>query len=188
MIKLFKFEGYKLTVEPEAILLKPFRKIWNRDRSQYKETAMLELGYIYFMCDPRSDYQYHTDESERSEKIIEGEGFKEGWKPDILVKEAIDFYSTFKPTASLLLEDTRLAVDKLRTLLRDIDLTQTDDKGKPIYTLNTVVSTIKQVPELVKALDEAEKSLASEIKSATRMRGSGEKTISEDGFDGLLSE
>ena len=188
MIKLFKFEGYKLTVEPEAILLKPFRKIWNRDRSQYKETAILELGYIYFMRDPRSDYQYHTEEEERSEKIIEGEGFKEGWKPDILIKEAMEFYSTFKPTSALLLEDTRLAVDKLRTLLRNINLNETDDKGKPIYTLNTVVSTIKQVPELVKALDEAERSLASEIKSTLRMRGSGDKTISEDGFDGLMND
>lgn len=33
MIKLFKYESYQLTVEPEALLLKPFKIIWNRDRT-----------------------------------------------------------------------------------------------------------------------------------------------------------
>ena len=90
------------------------------------------------------------------------------------------FYNSFKPASALRLEDTRYAVDKLRKLLRDIDLTQVDDKGKPVYTLNTITATIKQIPSLVKDLDEAEKSLASEIRNAGKMRGSGEKTIFED--------
>lgn len=45
--------------------------------------------------------------------------------------------------SALLLEDTRVAVDKLRKLLREIDLDATDEKGKPKYTLNTITSTIK---------------------------------------------
>lgn len=51
-------------------------------------------------------------------------------------------------TSSLLLEDTRVAVDKLRKYLRDIDLTAEDDKNKPKYPLNTVTSSIKLVPSL----------------------------------------
>ena len=42
---------------------------------------------------------------------------------------------------------------------------------------------IKGIPELVKALDEAEKAIASEMRNSGRMRGQGEKTIFEDGFD-----
>jgi hypothetical protein len=38
----------------------------------------------------------------------------DNWKVDSLLQEAIDYYKSFKPTAALLLEDTRVAVDKLR--------------------------------------------------------------------------
>ena len=182
-MKLFKYEGYKVVISEEAFALKVFRQIWNRDRSVNKDKAIMELGYIYFMVDPRSDYQYLVDEDERSKAIIEGEGLPNNWKPDKIVTEAMEFYSRFKPTAALLLEDTRYAVDKLRKLLREIDLNQLDDKGKPIYTLNSITATIKQVPSLAKDLDEAEKALASEMRSEGKMRGSGEKTLMDDSLD-----
>jgi hypothetical protein len=182
-MKLFKYEGYKVVISEEAFALKVFRQIWNRDRSVNKDKAIMELGYIYFMVDPRSDYQYLVDEDERSKAIIEGEGLPNRWKPDKVITEAMKFYSRFKPTAALLLEDTRYAVDKLRKLLRDINLNQLDDKGKPVYTLNSITATIKQVPSLAKDLDEAEKALASEMRSEGKMRGQGEKTIFEDSLD-----
>ena len=182
-MKLFKYEGYKLHISEEAFVLKPFKEIWNRDKTKNKDKALQELGYIYFMCDPRSDYQYIVDEEDRAKAIKEGEGIDHKWKPDNKVIEAMEFYKTFKPVSALLLEDTRIAVDKLRQLLRNIDLTEVDDKGKPIYTLNTITATIKQIPSLVKDLDEAEKALNSELKTSGRMRGSGEKTLFEDGIN-----
>lgn len=182
-MRLFKFESYKVEISPEALALVPFKRIWNRDRSISKDRALSELAYIYFMIDPRSDYQYIVDKDERSKAIIEGEGLPAKWKPDKLIKEAMEFYGKFKPTAALLLEDTRYAVDKLRKLLRDINLEDKDDKGKPVYTLNTITATIKQVPSLAKDLDEAEKALAAEMRSQGKMRGSGEKTLMEDSLD-----
>lgn len=179
-MKLFKYEGYKITISEEALLLKPFKEIWQRDKSKNKDKALQELGYVYFMSDPRSDYQYLVDEEERSKSIKEGEGIPNDWNPDKAVLDAITFYKSFKPTSALLLEDTRFAVDKLRKLLREIDLTQTDDKGKPIYTLNTITATIKQIPSLVKDLDEAEKTLSKEIMESNKVRGSQEKSMYED--------
>jgi hypothetical protein len=67
MIKLFKRDGYDVKVDPEALLLKPFKKIWDRDKSKDKNRAMQELGFIYFVCDPRSDYQYLVDIEVRKE-------------------------------------------------------------------------------------------------------------------------
>ena len=179
-MKLFRYEGYKLHISEEAFVLKPFKEIWNRDKSKNKDKALQELGYIYFMCDPRSDYQYIVDEEDRAKTIKEGEGIDSKWKPDSKVIEAMKFYKTFKPVSALLLEDTRVAVDKLRQLLRNIDLTEVDDKGKPIYTLNTVTATIKQIPSLVKDLDEAEKAIAKEIMESDKVRGAQEKSMYED--------
>lgn len=179
-MKLFKYEGYKITISEEALALIPFKKIWTRDRSANKNRAISELGFIYFMADPRSDYQYIIDEESRKTSIKEGEGLPSDWEPDNLVLEAMEFYKTFKPASALLLEDTRVAIDKLRTLLREIDLGAVDNKGKPIYTLNTITATIKQIPSLVKDLNEAETAIAKEIAQSNKVRGTQEKSMYED--------
>ena len=181
-MKLFKYEGYKVVISEEAYVLKPFKKLWDRDKTKNKDRATMELGYIYFFLDPRSDYQYLTDPEDRDKAIREGEGIPEKWKKDKIMQEAMDFYDSFKTPSALLLEDTRVAVDKLRQLLRDIDLEEKDDKGKPVYTLNTITSTIKQIPDLVRGLNEAEKAINDEIKEQGKMRGQGEKTLFEDGL------
>lgn len=179
---MFKYEGYRVVVSPEALFIKPFRNIWKRDRSENKERAMNELAFIYFLCDPKSDYQFIIDEEERLEVIKEDQGFKESWKPDKLIMDAVEYYKSIKSTASLLLGDTRLLIDKLRTHLKNIDLDAKDDKGRPLYTMQMVTATISKIPELITKLDEAEKALSKEEIDNSRMRGSGEKTILEDGI------
>lgn len=180
MLKLFKYEGYKVTVSEEALLLKPFKLIWNRDRTQNKERALSELAYIYFFADPRSDFQYIIDEEDRMKAIVESEGMPDKWKPDKIVEDAIEFYLKFKPISYQLLEDTKFAINNLRNFLRNIDLNERDDKGKLVYTISTITSTIKQIPELVKSMEEAERKLAAEAVVDGRVRGGREKSIFED--------
>lgn len=180
MLKLFKYEGYKVTVSEEALLLKPFKLIWNRDRTQSKERALSELAYIYFFADPRSDFQYIVDEDDRMNAIIESEGMPDKWKPDKLVADAIEFYLKFKPVSYQLLEDTKFAINNLRHFLRNINLDERDEKGKLVYTVSTITSTIKQIPELVKSMEEAERKLAAEVIVDSRVRGGSEKSILED--------
>lgn len=179
-MRLLTYEGYNLTIDPMLLTLKPFKALWVRDKTEKKERAIQEIAFIYFMEDPRSDYQYITDREEREKQIREGEGIKPTWKPDGTVQEAQKLYASFKTPAALLLEDTRVAVDKLRQLLRNINLEETDDKGRPVYTLNVITSTIKQIPQLVKDLDEAERTLAKEIAQSDKVRGAAEKAIYED--------
>lgn len=179
-MKLFRYEGYNLTISEEAMMLKPFRDIWKRDKTKGKDKALQELAYIYFMEDSRSDYQIYVDKEERSRQVKLGEGIPESWKPDKLVTDAQEFYAGFKSEAALLLEDIRVAITKLREFIKTIDLSAVDDKGKPIYTLNTYTATIKQIPELITSLDEAEKSIHKEAVTSDKVRGSVEKAMFED--------
>ena len=184
-MKLFKYVNYTVVISEEALLLKPFRAIWNRDRSSQKERALQELSYIYFYIDPRSDYMFITDPEERMNKIIGDEGMKSSWKPDKVVEDGLRLYEYLsQTTSSLLLQDTREAIDKLRVQLKQLDLSATDDKGKPIYTLQSYTATIKQIPELSKSLIEAEKAISKELEDNTRMRGQGVKKLFEDGLEG----
>ena len=97
------------------------------------------------------------------------------WEPDKVVKDAMEFYMSFKPISALLLEDTRFMVDKFRAKLRNIDFDSLEVKE-----FKEITSIVKQITPLVKDLDEAEKALNSEIRNSGKMRGSGEKTIFED--------
>ena len=104
----------------------------------------------------------------------------ESWRPDRLVATAQEFYASFKSESALLLEDIRVAITKLREYIKTIDLSATDDKGKPIYTLNSYTATIKQIPELITSLDEAERTIAKEVLGQDKVRGSIEKAMFED--------
>ena len=88
-MRLFKYEGYEVRVAPEALTLKPFRKLWQRDKSKDKSNVIQELSFIYFYCDPRSDYQYIIDDDDRMKAVKEGEGLPDSWKPDKDVEAAI---------------------------------------------------------------------------------------------------
>ena len=176
-MKLFKYEGYKIVISEEALLLKPFKKICDRDKTKNKEKAYMELGFIYFYCDPRSDYQYLTDEEERLKSIKEGEGIPDKWSPDNIVKEAMNFYNGFKPTSALLLEDTRNMVNGYRAKLREITKDMSNLEIKDIKDIGAI---IKQIPALVKDLDEAERAVSKEIIESNKVRGSQEKSIYED--------
>ena len=81
-MKLFKYEGHRVVISPEALALKPFRRIWERDKSEDKGKALQELSFIYFYCDPRSDYKIIMDDDERLEEIKKGEGLRDAWKAD----------------------------------------------------------------------------------------------------------
>ena len=180
MIRLFKYEGYEVTVEPEALMLAPFKAVYGRDKHRDKSMAKQELAYIYFMGDPRSDYQYLVDPEVRSQEIIKGLGMPENWKPDKVVARALTFYESFKPISAGLLEDTRYVVEKLRQELRDMDFNERDDKGKPVHTLQSITATLKQIPGLAKDLDEAERTLSKDIIAEAKARGSQSKSLLED--------
>lgn len=181
-MKLFKYEGFKITISEEAILLKPFRRIWMRDRSESKNKALMELGFIYFFCDPRSDYMFISDEEDRKNEIKVGEGLPPKWEPDKIVLEAVEFYKQFQPSSFLLLQDIRVAVDRVRNELRTIDMKEEVD-GKRVNTVASVTKASRDALVLVKELDATEREIYKEMQESGRMRGQGEKTIMEDEID-----
>ena len=179
-MKLFRYEGYNLTISEEALLLKPFRKIWDRDKSETKSKALQELGFIYFMEDSRSDYQTYIDRDERMEQIKLGEGIKQTWKPDNVVLDAMEFYASFKSDGVLLLEDLRIMVNNLRQYLKEIDLRAVDDRGKPIYNIDSYTKTVADLNKLIKSIDETERNINAELINSEKVRGSAEKSMFED--------
>lgn len=181
-MNLFKFDNYQVIISPEALNLKAFRTIWTRDRTSGKNIALKELSYLYFFCDPRSEYQYIVDDNDRSIKVIQDIGFDKKWKIDNELQNAIILYKELvNTTSALLLQDCRCAVDKVRETLRNIDMKEEVD-GKRINTPATVLKSVKEAVDLIGALDNIERKIKQELINNGKMRGSGEKTISDDGL------
>lgn len=176
-MKLFKYEGYEVRIAPEALTLKPFKKLWDRDKSKTKDTAITELSFLYFYCDPRSDYQYIKDDEDRLDAVRKGEGLPDDWKPDTILKEAIEFYSSFDTTSAILLRTAREAVERVRSTF---ELLEPDDTK----SLKEYLTALKLIPEVAAMIQEAEKTLNEEVEYG-EAKGSIEKTLLDDGLDGL---
>ena len=182
-MKLVKIENYQLVVNDELLLLKPFRVLYNSDRTKDKSKFMDFLSMIYFIYDPRSDYSYIVDEGQRWKDVCDSNGYE---VPKTLSKnesECIELYKKLTTTTSTeLLRSTKMAIDKVREFLENLDMYATDNNGKPIYSINTVTSAVKQIPALVKEVVEAEKMVTKEIEEAGRARGGNNKKLMEDGI------
>lgn len=180
-MKLIEFDGVEFKVADEAFLVRQIRQLFEADKSKKKESFWQQISYLWFMCDPRSTYMYLTDEAQRSKEIKAQEGLGENWEPSELLKEAMDVYRKQTiTTSSLLLEGMRKGIENVRKFLSEIDLFATDKNDKPIYQVSTMTAALKQVPELARALVEAEKSLAKDFATDDKARGTAEKAIGED--------
>ncbi len=176
-MKLFKYEGYEVRVAPEALTLKPFKKLWDRDKSKTKEKAMTEFSFLYFYCDPRSDYQYIKDDEDRMDAVKKGEGLSDDWKPDAALKSAIEFYSSFDTTSAILLRTAREAVERVRNTFETLEPDDTK-------SLKEYLTALKLIPEVAAMIQEAEKTLNEEAEYG-EAKGSIEKTLFDDGLDGI---
>ena len=176
-MKLFKYEGYEVRVAPEALTLKPFKKLWTRDKTKDKEKALMELSFLYFYCDPRSDYQYIIDDAIRMDAVKEGKGLPEDWQPDAAIKEAITFYRSFDTTSAVLLRAASEAVDKIQKLIKDLEPDDTK-------SLKEYLMALKLIPEVASMIQDAEKAL-NEEQEFGEAKGAMEKTLFDDCLDNI---
>ena len=180
-MKLIEFDGLDFKIADEALLVRPFRELFQKDKSKKKEEFWRQISYLWFMCDPRSTYQYIVDENERAAEIKKQEGFDSDWYPSELLSEAMQVYRRqTTTTASILLESMRKGIEQLRKFFEEFDLFAVDKNDRPIYQVSTMTSALKQVPELAKALVDAEKALAKDFATEDKARGNAEKAIGED--------
>ena len=172
-MKLIEFDGLEFKVADEAFLIRQIRQLFEADKSKKKETFWKQMSYLWFMCDPRSSYMYIVDEKERAKEIMVQEGLGDDWQPSELLTDAMNVYRKHTITTSaLLLEGMRKGIDKLSTFLGETNIS---DK-----TVASMTSALKQIPELARALAEAEKSLAKDFATDENARGSASKAVGED--------
>lgn len=173
-------EKHELDIDPVAYTLKPFKDLWDRDKSKYKSQAQSELGYIYYMCDYKSDFFEISDKNERSNQIIKNLDFNIDLTDEKL-QEAISFYEVRTKTKLIsLLEDAYGAIDKLRDYFREVDLLELDDKGKTVHDSSKLLNNIGNLNKVVEGIKSLEMQVKKETQVDNSMRGGRQKGAFED--------
>ena len=171
MAGLFDYKNYKVEISADALSIPPFRDLWERDKSKTKHKATQELSYVYFICDFKSPYNIY-DENERKIRVLEDHIKKADWKPDAVVKAAMDKYNEFQRTHSMrMLESARNLADKLSAYFDEVDFHATDDNGKPIYNAKDAMTNLKQVGDVIASLDSVKEKVEKEIDSKAKIKG-----------------
>ena len=184
-MKLIKYEDYQIKLADEAFLIRPIRRLFNADRSERKEQFWRQISYMYFMCSPASTYSYILDMEERSKTIIEQEGLPADFKPSEFLIEAMQIYRQHTVTVSQkLLSDALIAADKVGRFLREVDLTEEDDKGRPKYQVSNITAALKNVEPIISTLQNLKKKVEQELEeSEGKARGAQELTVGDIGLD-----
>ncbi len=179
-MELFVYNKGDIEVSPVLLSMPLFKKIYDRDKSKDKNKAHKEFAYIYFMCDYKSDFNDILD-LEIKEKEIINALFDGKYQADDLVKEGMEFYKKRQETlSSHLLEGAKEAVNKINLFFREFDLNKLDDKGKPIYNVSQISTTLNNLSKTIEGLKNLEDIVRKERENATRARGGGELGMFED--------
>jgi len=175
-MNVFEIVNNQVTWAPQTLMIKPFKKIWDDDKSEDKYQATQELAYVYYMADERSDYQYILNEQERHDQIITDIDLGKKWKKKAHIDEAIEYYIRLSETTSTrLLTSTRNVIEKISGFLDAIDINERDARTKkPIHDITKITSSVEKIPKLIKALNEIEKEI---IKEKELKAQSGNKIV-----------
>ena len=141
MKDLITVDGTKVIPSPYALTI-----------PEFKSLKLEELSAVYFFTDHRSPYAVYPEE-ERWSKI--NESVKAALSPK--TKAAIDRYRLLSETSAVkLLNAARESVSKLERYFKGVDLTITDDNGRPIYHAKDLIANLANMGKVVSGLDELE--------------------------------
>lgn len=173
-------DNYTLEIEPEIFTIGEFAELVE---SRKKNPGLLhkELGYIYFFTDMGSDFQFQTSEIERHKDIIKYLDLPTGWKKDRVLEKAIEAYKYLSQTpTSRLLESAYISTEKIKKQLESIDLNERDKSGKPVWNVKQILDTVKAMPSLMDAIQEAEKKYIKLQETSTKLRANKNKSVYDD--------
>lgn len=179
MINLFEVQGNIALPSEHALMLSPFKEIWERDEDEKKSSALKQLTYVEFMCsfkksNPFSGYSLRERHKEVTKKLY-GEDFN--YIPDGLVQEAIQYYEKLQDEASISMsfyKSVVSSVEQLQEFLNSVDLNERSEKGVPIYKPTDVTRAINDSVGVLQSLTTLKEKVQQELFQATKTKSQRE--------------
>lgn len=172
-------------IDPIIFEMRPFKKIYTRDKTKNKSIAKAEVAFIWFYCDYKSEFSSAIDESKKVSEISNILDLPKSWSIDKDIQSAIDFYKRMSSTPStMLLDNAKKTIKRLSVFLETIKFDEVDSNGKLKFDMKKVVDTTNQIPKLISTLREIEEKVKEEQEQLTKeIRGGKDIEVWEDGID-----
>ncbi len=185
-ISPFRFEGNNVIIDPEILVYKEFKDVYELDKTTSKELALQYFIYIYHCADQKAiPILKGFNTKERHEHACRHANLQITFKPNVIILDAIEFYKT-EFTSPV----KELSIRLLSTLQKNIKILgkidelvekKLNDEGitpegiSALIDLQKSVSTIaSQLPAQIKSLKEIDILISSTKENKTLRRGGEE--------------
>ena len=158
--------------EPEILLIKEFKALFDRDKSKNKARLWKELTYIYLAIDWKSLYNQYS-EQERHQESLSDSGITEEEFNDPLFREACRKYKALQDSnkSIKMLRAAMNAADQFIDYFNDIvDLNERDVNGKPIFTAEKVMKEVAMLNKVHEELIVLENRVKKELAEKSTLR------------------
>jgi len=176
MSLLFHIEKKTAKPKTEALLISPFKEIWERDDSEEKENAIEDLTYVEFCSSVKSSNPYsgvpdHKKEEEVRKAIIT----RDDWEEDDLIKEAKAYNERMQREASPTYNyyiSAKKAAEKMQTFFNNFDMEEVNPKTmNPLYKPGDITRALNDTSKVLKNLEDLRQKVDDEVFESTKERG-----------------
>ena len=173
-MELFKLEKNKVYPRPCTLLVREFKDIWEQ---KDKETALKELGAVYFISDYKSVYNSYSPD-DREEVILEDLELK-SISPK--VRSAINKYKELQNTATMRYLDSQIsALEELILYFKNVNFSERDKFGRPVYKPKEITSSMADASKVVESVEKLKQKVQLEVSELGKIRGGGLQGLYED--------
>lgn len=175
---LFEVREGKAMPSVHALMIRPFKTIWEEDTDKAKAEAINAFTFIELGCSPKKSNPYSGyDEEERHRKLKFDIYGDETYRLPGLVVDGIMKYEEFLESASPtfpLLKDALEASKKFRDQLGKIDLAERTNSGTAVYKPKDISGAFKDIPDMAKTLETLRDKVNQELLADTKTRNNRE--------------
>jgi hypothetical protein len=183
----FLFIVTEKTVFPntEALLIQPYKEIWERDKDKKKVAALEEFAYIEFMSSMNKSNPFRQyPEREKEGKVRLAVITRKDWEPDDLIRQGIHGIQQFNKEASTTYNyymAAKKAAEKMQDFFNEVDVTEVNPKTfNPIYKPRDITSALNDTEKVLGNLKSLEKKVEEELYEETKNRSNKEISFFAD--------
>ena len=185
MSYLFIIENKKVTPNPETLLIEPFSKIWERDKSEYKQYAIEDLSFIEFVTSFKESNPYRQYPEDTKHSVVKKEIItRKDWVKDELILEGIEKVKIFQTEGSTVYLNylaVKKAREKVIKFLDTFDINKVNPKTlNPLYKLKDINDAMSGLNKITEDIKKWEKLLKDDFKNTNRVKAGKKITIFAD--------
>lgn len=178
---IFEVKNGRAIPTEHALLIEPFKSMWEKDTTKDKGTTIKNFTFIELMCSRKKSNPFIgyslEDRYGKVAKNIFGDEKLDPSKSDPQIVEAMSVYNEFLLEASPSLSYLRAAfaaADKLKYMLETVDFSERTNGGSAVYKPSDITNALKQTPDVVRTLENLKEKVENELLEEAKTRGARE--------------